>query len=253
MKDRRDEIIGIVREKGFAAIDMLARHFDVTPQTIRRDINTLAAAGVLHRHHGGAGLPSSVENVAYETRRVVSIDEKQRIARLVADQIPNGTSLFINIGTTTEAVAAALENHQGLQVITNNLNVASMLSSNPLCEVIVAGGIVRNRDRGIVGEAALAMISQFKVDIGVIGISGIDADGSLLDYDYREVQVAKAIIANSRRVFLAADHTKTERNALVCLGHVNQVDVWFTDRPPPTKLAKIARDAGVEILVAEQE
>ena len=89
-----------------------------------------------------------------------------------------GCSLIINIGTTTEAIARELLHHKGLRVITNNLNVAAILSDNPDCEVIVAGGIVRSRDRGIVGEATVDFIRQFKVDIGLIGISGIEADGS---------------------------------------------------------------------------
>ena len=92
--------------------------------------------------------------------------------------MPPGCSLIINIGTTTEAIAHELLHHKGLRVITNNLNVAAILSDNPDCEVIVAGGIVRSRDRGIVGEATVDFIRQFKVDIGLIGISGIEADGT---------------------------------------------------------------------------
>ncbi|MCP4712275.1 MAG: DeoR family transcriptional regulator, partial [Planctomycetes bacterium] len=212
IRARQAKIRHLVQAKGFATIDYLASEFGVTPQTIRRDINTLSESGLLHRYHGGAGMTSSTENVAYQERKVLCYAEKQKIAQAVARQIPDHASLFINLGTTTEAVAMALGNHSRLRVITNNLNVASILSTNKNFEVIVAGGLVRQRDCGIIGEATIDFIQQFKVDYGIIGIGGIDEDGSLLDFDYREVRAARAIIDNSRNVFLAADHTKFGRN-----------------------------------------
>ncbi len=247
---RRREIVEVVRRQGFAAIDALAQQFQVTPQTIRRDINALCAAGALQRFHGGAGLASSVENLAYPTRQVLCLAEKQRIARLVAQHVPNHASLFINIGTTTEEAAKALLDHRALSVVTNNLNVALILSHNPDFRVIVAGGLVRARDRGIIGEPTIDLIGQFKADIGIIGISGIDHDGALLDFDYREVRVAQAIMANSRRIFLVADHTKFGRSAMVRLGHINQIDALFTDRPPSSAMAEMLQAADVALHVA---
>jgi DeoR family glycerol-3-phosphate regulon repressor len=249
--ERRQEIIELARRQAFVSIDALAQHFHVTPQTIRRDINELCEQGGLQRVHGGAALPSSTENLAYHSRQVLCLEEKARIAALVARQVPNHASLFINIGTTNEAIAHALLGHKGLSVITNNLNVASILSSNADFRVIVAGGQVRAHDRGIVGEATIDLIRQFKVDIGIIGISGIDQDGTLLDFDYREVRVAQAIIENSRRVYLAADHSKFGRSAMVRLGKVDQIDAIFTDRLPPVPLAEALALAGVAIHVAE--
>jgi DeoR family glycerol-3-phosphate regulon repressor len=185
--------------------------------------------------------------VAYSTRRVMRADAKARIARTVARHIPNDASLFINIGTTTEEVARALVHHKNLRVITNNLNVAVILSDVESCEVTVAGGAVRKRDRGIIGEATLDFIRQFRVDFGVIGISGIEADGTLLDFDYREVQVAKDIISNSRTVFLVADHTKFGRGAMVRLGHVGQIDAVFTDKRPDERFLECLAVADVRV------
>ena len=149
------------------------------------------------------------------------------------------------MGTTTEAVARALKQHSGLRVITNNLNVAAILSGNPQCEVIVAGGVVRTRDRGIVGETTVDFIRQFKVDIAVIGISGIEADGSLRDFDYREVKVAQTIIAHSREVWLAADHSKFNRPAMVELATLSQIDRLFTDASPPDPFPELLVNAQV--------
>ena len=249
LRSRHARIQKLVQANGFVTIDFLAREFGVTPQTIRRDINTLSRRGIIHRYHGGAGIGSSTENVAYNQRKILCFKEKQKIARMLAAQIPDHASLFINIGTTTEAVAQALCNHKRLRIITNNLNVATILSANADFEVIVAGGLVRHRDGGIIGEATIDFIHQFKVDYGIIGISGIDADGTLLDFDYREVRAARAIIDNSRHVFLAADHTKLGRNAMVRLGSIVEIDALFTDKQPPPALVEIMNEADVRLFV----
>ncbi|MDF2094740.1 DeoR/GlpR family DNA-binding transcription regulator [Aquibaculum arenosum] len=252
LSPRRRRILELTRQRGFVSIEGLAEHFAVTPQTIRRDINALCSQDMLLRYHGGAGLPSSVENEPYPARRVKQLEEKRLIAELVTEAVPERASLFLNIGTTTEAVARSLVRRDGLRVITNNLNVAATMSENPAIEVIVAGGLVRSRDRGIVGEATIDLIGQFKVDIGIIGISGIDPDGSLLDFDYREVRVAQAIIANSRQVYLVADHSKFGRNALVRLGHLDQIDRLFTDRPPSANMRESLLAAGVKVVYPQE-
>jgi DeoR family glycerol-3-phosphate regulon repressor len=248
---RQKQILDLVRQRGFMSIETLAEHFSVTPQTIRRDINQLADRELLQRYHGGAGLPSSVENIAYQARQVHCLDEKRRIAQLVARHIPNDSSLFINIGTTTEEVARALLNHRGLRVITNNLHVASIMSQNDGFEIIVAGGVVRSRDRGIVGESTIDFLGQFKADFGIIGISGIDADGSLLDFDQREVRASKCIIANSSQVFLVSDHSKFGRNPMVRLGNLRDLDAFFTDRMPPPPICALLEESDVRLHVAD--
>ena len=250
---RQQQILELVRERGYVSIEEMAQLFVVTPQTIRRDINQLADANLLRRYHGGAAYDSSVENTAYAMRADQMRDEKQRIGEAIAAQIPDHASLFINIGTTTEAIAKALLHHRGLRVITNNLNVAAILSSNPECEVIVAGGVVRARDRGIVGEAAVDFIRQFRVDIALIGISGIEPDGSLRDFDYREVKVAQTIIEHAREVWLAADHSKFNRPAMVQLATLPQIDRLFTDAPPPEPFPALLQEAEVALTIVAAE
>ena len=245
---RQLELLDEVRRARSVTVESLAERFGVALQTVRRDVRQLAEAGLLARFHGGVRLPSSTtENIAYRQRQALNDDAKRCIARSVAQAVPNGSSLLINIGTTTEAIARELLGHKGLRVITNNLNVAAILSDNPDCEVIVAGGVVRARDRGIVGEATVDFMQQFKVDIGLIGISAIEADGTLRDFDYREVKVARAIIERSRQVWLAADHSKFNRPAMVELGRLDQVDNMFTDLPPPEPFPALLAEAGVTL------
>ena len=244
---RQQNILDLARERGYVSIDELAQAFAVTPQTIRRDINLLAEMGLLRRTHGGAASEaSSTQNTAYAMRAGLMREEKQRIAEAIARQIPDHASLFISIGTTTEAIARALLNHRGLKVITNNLHVAAQLSDKSDFEVLVAGGNVRS-DGGIVGQAAVDFIQQFKVDFALMGISGIDEDGSLLDFDYQEVWVSQAIIDNARQVFLAADSSKFGRNAVVRLGSLNLIDRLFTDSAPPAPIAQLLTQHKIQL------
>ncbi|MDT0501237.1 MULTISPECIES: DeoR/GlpR family transcriptional regulator [unclassified Halomonas] len=249
-QQRQDAIIELVRRQGYASIEQLTEHFAVTPQTIRRDLNTLSAEGRIRRVHGGAGLESSTVNTAYSTRKTLNLEAKQRIAALLARHVPDHSSLFINIGTSNEVIAEALLAHQGLEVITNNLNVAAILQHKEDFNVIIAGGQVRSRDGGIIGEATIDFINQFKVDFGIIGISGIDEDGSLLEFDYQEVRVAQAIIRNSRKVFLATDHSKFQRNPVVRQGNLAQLDALFTDRTPPDAICRLLEQHDVTLHIA---
>ncbi len=132
-------------------------------------------------------------------------------------------------------------------VITNNINVANALRPYPALEVIISGGVVRRSDGGIVGEAAVDFIRQFRVDYAIIGVSAIDEDGSLLDYDFREVKVAQAIMTNARHVVLVADATKFQRAAPVRIGHLSQINSFVTDRCDSGAIRRICTEAKIEL------
>lgn len=248
LTDRQTKIVELAKTAGRVQVDDLALQFSVTPQTIRKDLNNLCNAQLLTRIHGGATFPRGTENVRYDARRQIAAMEKQAIGVAAAELIPDNASLFINIGTTTEAVGEALLHHRELMVITNNINVANRLRLLDDIEVVIAGGVVRQSDGGIVGEAAVDFIRQFKVDYAVIGASAIDPDGALLDYDFREVKVAQAIIANARHVILVADSTKFERTAPVRIGQISQVQTFITDRCDSPSIRDICRQNGVTLV-----
>ncbi|HYZ62626.1 MAG TPA: DeoR/GlpR family DNA-binding transcription regulator [Acetobacteraceae bacterium] len=245
---RQAEILALAREAGRVGVEELAERFRVTQQTIRRDLNELCGHRALTRVHGGAIVASGVHNLAYEARRLVSQPHKRLIGEAAAALIPSHSSLFINIGTTTEEVARALRAHDGLLVITNNLHVATELYRHPGLEVVLAGGAVRRADGGIVGASTVEMISKFQVDTAVIGTSAIGPDGTLLDFDLREVRVSRAIIENARRVLLATDSSKFARQAPVRIAHLSEVDILVTDRldPAATELCRLNEVAVVE-------
>lgn len=245
---RQQDILAIARVQGRVNVEDLAGRFEVTPQTIRKDLNELCDRRLMTRVHGGAIVVSGVENLSYEARRLIAHASKRAIGEAAARLVPNNASLFINIGTTTEEVARALVDHEGLLVITNNLNVATLLYRHPAIDVILAGGPVRRADGAIIGSAAVEFVRQFKVDYAVIGASAIDEDGALLDFDYREVRVARAIIENARRVVLVADAHKLDRTAPVRIADLREVDVFVTDRLTSGPLRDLCAEHGVEIV-----
>ncbi|MDE3237926.1 MAG: DeoR/GlpR transcriptional regulator [Paracoccaceae bacterium] len=247
---RQGEILRVAQAEGKVLVEDLANRFGVTLQTVRRDLTELCDAGQLTRVYGGAVLTSGVANIGYQERRGLHPEEKDRIGRLCAAAIPDGASLFLNIGTTTEAVARALLGHRSLMVVTNNLNAANILAQNAGCEVIVAGGVLRRSDGGLVGDMTMEVVRQFKVDVAVIGASAIDEAGDLLDYDVREVKVAQAILAQARKRFLVADRSKFTRVAPVRIASLAEVDQFFTDAAPPAKVRAACAAWGTEIVVA---
>ena len=226
---RQQQIMDFLRQHGGVAVDPLAKELNVTPQTIRRDLNRLFNAGLVQRVHGGAVLKDSVENLGYGARKALMVEEKDAIARDVAALIPDHASLFVNIGTTTEQVAKYLSDKAGILIVTNNINVASALWPMPNLQVMVASGTIRHSDGGIVGSSTEKFIEQFKVDFAVIGCSAIDSEGEVLDYDFREVCVTRAIIQHARSVILVTDSMKFERNAPIRICNLSDVDYLVTD------------------------
>lgn len=246
---RQNEIVELARAEGRVLVDDLAQRFEVTLQTIRRDLGDLAEAGLLERVHGGAVPRAGAVNLGYEARRRLNAEAKAAIAAACAAAIPENSSLILNLGTTTEAVAQALINHANITVVTNNMNVANILLANPGCEIMVAGGALRRSDGGLTGELTTQFFEQFKVDYAVIGASALDEDGDLLDFDLAEVRVSRAILRQARRVFVVADHSKLGRPAPARIASLSEVDTIFTDLPLPEALMRRCAEWGTKVQV----
>lgn len=248
---RHPDILKIAQRDGKVTVEDLAEHFGVTLQTIRRDLTELAEANKLERVHGGAILPSGTTNIEYDERRNLNQSSKLAMARTCAAQIPEGCSVFLNIGTSTEAVACELLQHRDLMVVTNNMNIANILVDNPDCQVIVTGGTLRRSDGGLVGTMTMDTIRQFKFDIAVIGCSAMDEDGDILDFDIQEVGVSQTIIAQSRKCLLVADHSKFSRTAPARIASIGTLSAVVTDRPLPPELQQKCAGWGTQVLIAE--
>lgn len=246
---RHPDILEIARAEGKVTVEGLAERFGVSVQTIRRDLTDLANAGRLTRVHGGATLPSGIRNIVYEERRQLNSAAKEAMARRAAEFIPDNACIFMNIGTSTEALARELTSRENLITVTNNINVAQIMGANRNCQTTLTGGSFRDTDGGLVGEMAAASLDSFKFDIAIIGCSGVDDDGELLDYDPQEVMVSQHALSRARHSILLADASKFTRNAPICIGSVNQIDTIVTNAPLPDAIAARCASSGTEVIL----
>jgi DeoR family glycerol-3-phosphate regulon repressor len=249
LNKRQQDIINLARKEGFVTVEHLSEYFKVTQQTIRRDLGYLSENLYLARTYGGAFFQSGISNFNYTARETIAQEDKQEIAKVVSKIVPDNASIILNIGTTTEQVAKTLlASHKGLKIITNNINIVNLASHSNDCEVWVTGGKVRTGDNAVVGKIASDFISQFKIDYAIVGVSAIDEDGSLLDFDHDEVLVSKSIFENCRNLILVADGIKFDRKAPFLIGNLSQVDIFVTNIQPSKKILKICSTHNVELI-----
>ena len=251
LNERQKKIIEDLRAYEEVGVDKLAIRFAVTTQTVRRDIGELCDRGLARRIHGGARRLETTSSIGYEERRLFNIEGKEKIGRIAANLVPHDCSVILNIGTTTEQVARALTNHSGLIVISNNINVIQILRDAKLRDLVIVGGGVRRSDGAIVGNDAVEFISKYKVAYAVIGASSIDEDGSILDFDSREVAVSRTILKNARTRILVADQSKFERSAPVRICNLSELDYVILDGEPPADFLSVAASCGARVVTEE--
>lgn len=248
---RQQALLDEVKARGAVSVERLAQRLDVTMQTVRRDVQRLAEAGLLTRFHGGVSLPREAPTVgAWKERQALYADAKARIARSVAAAIPQGATLMLGTGTTVEAVARELLNKPGLTVITHNLHVAGLLSEHTQCRVHVAGGLLRARDSAMEGDITVEYLQQFKVDVAIVGALGIDPDGSVRDRDLREQAVTQAILSQARESWLVADVSKFGHPGLAQVAHLREVRRVFTQALPPSPFPRLMQEWDVLLTIA---
>ncbi len=249
LSERQAKIADLVRENGFLSVEVLSDRFDVSTQTIRRDLNVLYNFGLARRRHGGIERTSDYGNLTYGSRQILERSAKQAIAREVARHIPNGSSLAFSIGTTPQVAAEALLHHENLKVFTNNLNIAMLSCANLSFEVNIAGGRLRNNDRDILGPSIEGFLSSYMVDFGIYGVAGVSERGVLLDFYEEEVRARELIRQNSRETFLVLDHTKFGRIAHVRGGLINEPSKVFCNAAPPDGILEILEKSDTEFVI----
>ncbi|WP_372019043.1 DeoR/GlpR family DNA-binding transcription regulator [Tistrella mobilis] len=261
VSQRQYDILRIVREQGFATIDALARQFDVSAQTIRREIIRLDALKLLQRFHGGAGVVEPAIRPAYAEKRLSQTDAKDAIGRRAAELVPDGAAVFLDVGTTVEAVARALAPRGGLTIVTNSLPAAMLLAagrpesgqtpeSGRASGIFVTGGSIHGPDGSLIGDTTQAGLARFRCDVAIIGFSGIDETGALMDFDLHKVAAKQAMIRAARMVVAVGAASKFTRSAPVRIADLPEIDRLVTDRAPPRHLSEAAEQAGTRIVLA---
>lgn len=212
---RQREILALTERNGFVTIESLAEEFGVSAQTIRRDIIALADAGRLQRFHGGAGVTGQAETLRLDhgQKEQLSVEEKLRVAQAAAACVPDGASLFLDVGTTVEMAAKALNARPGFRVFTNSMRAA--LAFDPSRhDVNVIGRRVAGRDGSLVGEETMLALQGLRLDYALIGCSAVDAEGRVMDYDLSKIAVKKVAMQAARKSLLLATPSKFGRSAL---------------------------------------
>jgi DeoR family transcriptional regulator, glycerol-3-phosphate regulon repressor len=249
---RQEQILDLLRRRGYAGIDELVSRFDVTPQTIRRDLQELSERGLLRRHHGGASILSSIANTDYSQRHIEQAAEKERVAAAAASLVASGSSIFMTPGTTVEAVAAVIAGSDlmNLRVVTNSTAVADILGQNRNIVVCLTGGFWQAHNRALAGPAAVEAVERYRCDVVLTSVGAIDADGWLLEFRDEEAAVARAMLANARRRILVADHSKFSKVASCKLARVSDMTTLVTDRPPPGSLLNLLEKGPCHLVIA---
>jgi DeoR family glycerol-3-phosphate regulon repressor len=247
LSPRQREIQALIETEGAQYIEQLASRFEVTTQTVRRDINALCDLGYARRFHGGVDKPVAARNISVNARATLNSAAKRRIARRIADAIPAGSTVFMGIGSTVQYVAAALRDHRDLRVVTNNMDVALTLCEAPHVEVHMSGGLLRHDDRDVVGPDALAFFEKFYASHAVIGAGALDPQKGILDFSYNEAQITMKLIENARIGFLAADSSKWSRDASVRVLPFSAITTFYTDTIPAGAPADELRAAGINV------
>nr|WP_244491165.1 DeoR/GlpR family DNA-binding transcription regulator [Paramesorhizobium deserti] len=246
-ENRQAYLLRYIERNHYISIEEISRLFSVTTQTARRDVMALEQQGKVRRLHGGAAIATPVDPLTYRQRRVDNAPQKERIGAMVAEIIPDGAAVFIDTGTTCEAIAHALVRRRDLRVVTYSLRVATILSENSNFVLAVPGGFVRPVDGGVFREDTAEYIRRFKFDYAIISVSGIDDDGDMCDDDHGEVAAVSAALAQSDRTLLAVDSSKFGKRALVKLGSLRDVDVLVTDKMPKEPLLKKLEESNIEV------
>jgi DeoR family glycerol-3-phosphate regulon repressor len=253
LSKRHSEILDMLARRGYLAIEEMVAAFNVTPQTLRRDLQELSDRDLLRRHHGGASANLSTANADYDLRHVETADGKAAIGRAAAALVSPGTSLFLTPGTTVDALAKAIAERRpnGLRVVTNSTSAATILEHCPDISIQITGGRWLGHNRAVGGIAAVADVENYRCDLLLTSIGAIAPDGSLLEYRDEEAVVGRAMLRNARRSILLADHSKFSRVATSLLAPLAEFDTLVTDRKPNAEWAAVIARSGCELIVTD--
>ena len=247
-----------VTEVGQVTVTELAQRFDVSADTIRRDLDQLDADGVLIRTHGGALSPSGVPrpDTSLDVRRRVQIDAKDRIGALAAGLVQDGTAVVVNAGTTTLALVRHLREHRDLTVATNSLQLASEIEPSVVRDLYVFGGAVRHSAMATVGPVSFPQALgggevDIRCDLALIGVGGVDTDAGFSTSNVGEAAMMSEMMSRATRVAVLADSSKFGRRLFARVAELARADYLVTDRTPPDDLAAALAEAGVTVLVPD--
>lgn len=252
-EERQQAIAARVIADGRASVTELAQAYEVTTETVRRDLAVLDKAGVLRRVHGGAVPARALHLVepGVGERETTRAGHKDAIALAAGEFFPlSGASVLIDAGTTTARIAAHVPTDRDLVVVTNSVPIAARLATVPSISLQLLGGRVRGLTQAAVGEQALRVLDSLRVDIAFIGTNGISIRHGLSTPDSDEAAVKRAMVQAANFVVVAADSSKIGREELVSFAPIDSVDTLVTDNEISVADRAELTDHGVEVVTA---
>lgn len=246
--ERRKKIIDLVHQDKRVLVSDLSRMFEVTEETIRRDLEKLEKDGILSRTYGGAMLNRHTnEDLPFVTRNALNTDMKRNIALKALDLINDGDTLMVDPSSTAFEFLKLLGNKNNLTVITNSINILHEFASSSM-NIISSGGSLRHRSLSLVGPVAHDTIRRYNVDTAVISCKGIDMERGVTDSNEPECELKKYMLRQAQKVVLLADHTKFDKTAFTRLVELSSIDVLITDRRPAESWLTRLAEENIEVL-----
>jgi DeoR family transcriptional regulator, fructose operon transcriptional repressor len=253
---RKAQLAAYVAEAGQVTVGELAERFGVSIDTVRRDLDQLAADGSLVRTYGGAVSLSTVSRTtdrAVDQRLTVQEQEKEKIAALAATLVQDGSTIMINGGTTTLALARSLGQHRDLTVATNNLLVPGALPPTAVRDIYIFGGAVRALTLATIGPVSFRANTGAELDIrcelALIGVGAVAADAGYTTSNLAEAAMMQEMISRAARVAILADSSKFDRRLFAQVSELGAADYLITDAAPPPELRDALASSGVELLI----
>lgn len=246
---RQTEILNILEDEGACSVTDLAARFEVSDETVRRDIRQLEAHGYVLKTHGGVRLPDNVFVAAYRQRQSEHSDAKKRIGDCASGLVSDGMSLFLDGSTTASRVARSLTGQRNLSIVTNGIEVARDLIGRNNNRVFLAGGQISDTYMCTFGPTAIEFVSQFRVDIAFIGADSVDPNVGYCDAHLPEVELVRTMLTHARKVVVVVDSSKFKRCGLVRIADFHEVDTLITNEPPPDDIVRLMGET--EIILAQ--
>jgi len=250
-EERRNRLLQILNEKRSLSVPETAIHFDVTEETIRRDLKLLESTGALQRTHGGAILADDAKTEpSLAVRQGINMAGKDRIARYAADLVMDGDTVILDASTSALSLARHLRHKKNLTVITNAEKIVLELSTCPDITLIATGGILRHQSLSYVGRAAENMLAGLQADKAFLSCKGFNPLRGFTDSSEPESEIRRQMIRRSQEIIYLCDRTKMDRVGFVTTAALSEVDVLVIDNSMPEGWDGQFEEAGVHVIKA---
>lgn len=251
--DRQAQIAQLLRERASMSVQALSEQFNVSPMTVRRDLQELEERSLAVRIHGGAMAPQTPFDSREEARSQLRVQEKAAIGAAAAKLVQEGQTLFIDAGTTTFELARCLRAQRGLTVVTNAIRILSTLADSPGINLVASGGTVYSGAWSFVGPLAEGALRRFNTDVAFMGISSLSLEQGLTEMNFFEAAVKTLAVQRARRVILLADSSKFEKVSPNTVANLSEINLIITDDGLPAELLKEYRNTEVQIMTITAE